>query len=165
CSTLEAELGPMRAHYADLMAHPERIEDILRAGALKARRLSQPLMERLRAAVGLRTPSVQASAGRSAAGKKGKDKAARFVSFRDEQEQFRFRLLAADGGELLLSEPFADPKTAGVAMGRLKSQPLDGLVTEEQGVVSIKLDGVLVCRINAAVLPQLREAIAGMAQD
>ena len=41
-------------------------------------------------------------------------KRARIVSFRDN-EGFRFRLLGADGEELLLSRAFADPKAAGQA--------------------------------------------------
>jgi len=52
---IQAEIGPMRDRYADFMAHPERIEDILQAGADKARALAAPLLERLRDAVGLRT--------------------------------------------------------------------------------------------------------------
>jgi tryptophanyl-tRNA synthetase len=40
-------------------------------------------------------------------------KAARFVSFREDDGSFRFRLLAADGEQLLLSRNFADGKSAG----------------------------------------------------
>lgn len=165
CATLEAELAPMRERYSELIARPDRIEDILQAGAVKARRLSRPLMERLRAAVGLRLMSASVPGSKQAAGKKSKEKSARFVSFRDDEGQFRFRLLGPDGQELLLSESFADPKAAGQAMGRLKSQPLDSLASEEQGLVSVRVDGVLVSRFDAALLPQLRDAIAKMAQD
>src|SRR5690606_27282834 len=38
CDRIEAELGPMRDRYEDFIARPERIEDILQAGAEKARR-------------------------------------------------------------------------------------------------------------------------------
>src|SRR5690606_34150407 len=54
CEKIDSELGPMRERYAEFIARPERIEDILQAGAEKARRLSAPLMERVREAVGLR---------------------------------------------------------------------------------------------------------------
>src|SRR5690606_2506868 len=77
---IEQDLAPMRERYADLMAHPERIEDILQAGAGKARRLSQPLMERLREAVGLRTTPAPRAA-KPATDKKPAGKRARFVSF------------------------------------------------------------------------------------
>ncbi|NYT86558.1 tryptophan--tRNA ligase [Pollutimonas harenae] len=165
CTTIEAELAPMRERYAELISRPDRIEDILQAGAIKARRLSQPLMERLRAAVGLRSMSVPVSSDKQPADKKGKGKSARFVSFRDDEGRFRFRLLGSDGRELLLSESFADPKAAGQAMGKLKSQPLDTLSGDEQGLVSIRIDGVLVSQFDAGLLPQLRDAFAQMAQN
>src|SRR3546814_16148791 len=83
----------MRERYAELVERPDRIEDNLQAGAVKARRLSQPLMERLRAAVGLRSVTVCVPDDHKSAGKKSKEKSARFVSFRDDAGQFRFRLL------------------------------------------------------------------------
>src|SRR3546814_6864087 len=53
CRLIERDLGPMRDRYAELMARPDRIEDVLRAGAQKAHLLSGPFMARLRDAVGL----------------------------------------------------------------------------------------------------------------
>ena len=164
-SIIEQELAPMRDRYADLMAHPDRIEELLQVGATKARNISRPFMERLRAAVGLRTLSSSAVAGKQAANKKSKGKSARFVSFRDEQAQFRFRLLAADGQELLLSEAFAEPKAAGVAMSQLKEHSLDSLIRTESGQVSIWMDGALVASLDETLLPQLREALAQMSQE
>ncbi|MDS1142139.1 tryptophan--tRNA ligase [Pusillimonas sp. SM2304] len=162
CILIEDELSPMRERYVQLMASPDRIEDILQAGAVKARRLAQPLMERLRVAVGLRAAPVpsQAPAARKSAGKR-----ARFVSFRDQDGQFRFRLLAADGQELLLSEGFADPKAAGVAMGKLKDEPIASLLTRDDQVASLHLDGALVCRFDAALLPRVHEAVAELNQE
>ena len=52
--------------------------------------------------------------------KKKAAKAARFVSFRDDDGSFRFRLLAADGEQLLLSRRFADGKAAGAVSKRLQ---------------------------------------------
>jgi len=162
---LEGILAPMRERYMELTARPDRIEDILQAGAEKARKLSGPLMARLREAVGLRKVQAAGQAGaRATDGKKAKDKAARFVSFRDEAGKFRFRLISADGQELLLSEAFDDPKTAGSAMARLKREPLNSLATEEQGIVSVRMDGTLVSRFETAVLPLVRDAIGQMAQ-
>jgi tryptophanyl-tRNA synthetase len=106
---IDAEIAPLRAHYDRLMAHPDEIEDALREGARKARAIAAPRLEIMRRAVGLGTlgaPSRKAKRTRKA------DRRARIVSFRDD-EGFRFRLLGADGEELLLSRPFADPKIAG----------------------------------------------------
>eukprot|EP01036_Dinobryon_divergens_P007686 gene7686-10256_t len=51
---IDRDIAPMREQYHALMANPEKIEDILQAGAAKATALSQPLMQELRHAVGLR---------------------------------------------------------------------------------------------------------------
>mmetsp|Transcript_64364 Transcript_64364/g.158384 ORF Transcript_64364/g.158384 Transcript_64364/m.158384 type:complete len:364 (-) Transcript_64364:13-1104(-) len=51
---IEGQIGPMRARYEHLMAHPEELEAILQAGAAKARALAVPLLKTLREAVGLR---------------------------------------------------------------------------------------------------------------
>lgn len=52
---LEQELAPMRERYQQLMAAPERIENILRDGAHKASELAKPYMAELRHACGLRS--------------------------------------------------------------------------------------------------------------
>ncbi len=51
---IEGELAPMRERYDALVAHPDEVEDVLLAGARKARETAVPFMERLRRAVGLR---------------------------------------------------------------------------------------------------------------
>jgi tryptophanyl-tRNA synthetase len=106
---IESELGDTREKYARLMAHPGEIEDILREGARKARAIATPLLQQLRGTVGLGAlvASTKTHGEKKAAGKR-----ARIVSFRDA-EGFRFRLLSAEGGELLLSNAFADPKRTG----------------------------------------------------
>ncbi|HJR13043.1 MAG TPA: tryptophan--tRNA ligase [Rhodanobacteraceae bacterium] len=108
---IDAETAPLREHYDTLMAHPDDIEDALREGAKKAHAIAAPRLEIMRRAVGLGT--LAAPAGKTKVAKKT-DKRARIVSFRDG-EDFRFRLVGADGEELLLSRAFADPKTAGQA--------------------------------------------------
>src|SRR3546814_18236387 len=102
CRLIERDLGPMRDRYAELMARPDRIEDVLRAGAQKAHLLSGPFMARLRDAVGLareQTGAASATAGKASA------RRARFVRFRDDQGAFRFRLLGSDRDEVLLFPP------------------------------------------------------------
>ncbi|BAP43536.1 tryptophanyl-tRNA synthetase [Pseudomonas sp. StFLB209] len=115
---LEEQLSEPREIYQGLIARPADLEDILLAGAQKARRTATPFLETLREAVGLRSfRSVQQSAD---SGKKKAVKAARFVSFREDDGSFRFRLLAADGEQLLLSRAFADGKAAGAVSKQLQ---------------------------------------------
>lgn len=159
---IERDLEPMRDQYAELMAKPERIEDILQAGAAKARRLSQPFMARLREAVGLRNTVVPASALTDTVAPKPVAKRPRFVSFRDEAGQFRFRLLGGDGHELMLSEPYANPKDAGAVMRRLQSSTQDVVMQEEDGQAVIRVDGIEVSRCDPSQLPLIRAAIADL---
>ncbi|EPJ94877.1 tryptophan--tRNA ligase [Pseudomonas psychrophila] len=121
---LDAELGESRERYHDLMSRPADMEDILLAGAQKARQTASPFLAQLREAVGLR--SFVSVAQTAAASKKKAAKGPRFVSFRDEDGSFRFRLLAADGEQLLLSRNFADGKAAGQVTKQLQfGEPLD----------------------------------------
>ncbi|MCG6906299.1 MAG: tryptophan--tRNA ligase [Desulfobacteraceae bacterium] len=50
---LNALLEEPRRRYDALLENPRHIENVLRAGAAKARRYSQPFLERLRAAIGI----------------------------------------------------------------------------------------------------------------
>jgi len=156
---LERDIAPMRERYDALMADPARIEDILQAGAQKARRLAAPLMQTLREAVGLRTLAAtgKAKSGKSSSAKKR----ARFVSFRDADGSFRFRLLGADGDELLCSGAHANPKDAGALMRRL---PVEGQVRASAKGCEAVLDGVVVAQ-GAAEFDETREALASLAQE
>ncbi|TDV55679.1 tryptophanyl-tRNA synthetase [Pseudomonas graminis] len=115
---LDAELGEAREHYHRLIERPADLEDILQAGAEKARRVATPFLGELREAVGLR--SFRTAAQTATATKKKASKGARFVSFREDDGSFRFRLLAADGEQLLLSRNFADGKAAGAVTKQLQ---------------------------------------------
>jgi len=168
CDRLERDLAPMRERYQELMAHPERIEDILQAGAQKARKLATPFMHELRQAVGLRQATAPA-AGK--AGTKKAGKAARFVSFRDDDGAFRFRLLGVDGQELLRSRGFDNPKEAGALMQRLQGNAgLDSLRADGLAYTAL-LDGEPVAHGPAAadaaqrdaLLEQARQALAALA--
>ena len=52
-SVLEEHLGTARDKYFDLMAHPEKIDRILRAGAEKARPIARENMDRIREILGV----------------------------------------------------------------------------------------------------------------
>ncbi|MCF5509467.1 tryptophan--tRNA ligase, partial [Pseudomonas sp. PA-3-6H] len=69
--------------------------------------------------------------------------AARFVSFREADGSFRFRLLAADGEQLLLSRNFADGKAAGAVTKQLQSGDALDVRAEALGF-SVWLDGAAV---------------------
>ncbi|CAB3673677.1 tryptophan--tRNA ligase [Achromobacter pestifer] len=168
---LESLLAPMREKYVDLISNPGRIEDILQAGAARARKQAVPQMQALREAVGLRNLNAGAAAGKTQ-GKKEKGKGARFVSFRDEDGGFRFRLLAADGEELLLSQRFADPKEAGALMRRLQSEPADGVLQANAEGYAAMIDGVAVATAPSgaqgdadARLARARDALASLSQE
>ena len=151
---LESELGEARERYNTLIARPADLEDILLAGAAKARRIATPFLNELREAVGLRSfrNEVQVAGG----AKKKAAKSARFVSFRDDDGSFRFRLLDADGSQLLLSVSFADGKSAGMVSKRLQGGELD-LRAEGDGF-ALWLDDAPVAHSPAYVAADEREA-------
>jgi len=114
---IDHEIAPMRDAYEALMRHPERLEDLLRAGAAKARAIATPFTARLRHAVGLRDLRAQDS------GKK--DKAAKvalpsFKQYRESDGQFYFKFVDAQGKLLLQSTGYASPKDAGQAIRALQ---------------------------------------------
>jgi tryptophanyl-tRNA synthetase len=117
---LDNELGEARERYHALIERPADLEDILLAGAAKARKIATPFLNELREAVGLRSFRTNAQGSGEAKAKKAA-KSARFVSFREDDGSFRFRLLDADGEQLLLSSAFADGKMAGQVSKRLQS--------------------------------------------
>ncbi len=166
CERVEQELGPMRANYQELMSNPERIEEILQEGARKARAIATPFIKELRQAVGLRSLGAAASdqAGKSASKSAKSGKAARFVSFRDEAGQFRFRFLAADGTELFCSVAFADPKLAGAAMRSLQSTDHASLIERVgQTDFNLVLGGeVLAVGVTAATLAEREQRLEAL---
>ena len=52
---INAELAEKREHFAELTANPSRIEDILQAGATKARKVAHERLQQVREAVGIRS--------------------------------------------------------------------------------------------------------------
>jgi tryptophanyl-tRNA synthetase len=129
---IDRELAPMRERYTALMAEPGKMEDILLAGAKKARRLATPFTADLRRAVGLRDLRTQAS---SKAVKTAKIAKPVFKQYRENDSKFYFKLLDVDGRLLLQSTGFDSPKDAGQAIGLLRTQggaALPGLVDKLQ---------------------------------
>ncbi|KTS71195.1 tryptophan--tRNA ligase [Pseudomonas oryzihabitans] len=152
---LDAELGEARERYAALIARPDDLEDILLAGAAKARRYATPFLGELREAVGLRSLKTQVATGGT---KKKASKTARFVSFRESDGSFRFRLLDADGTELALSIPFAEAKTAGITSKQLVTTPASVAAGEGNGF-QLLLDDQVVAEGVASDSPAARDAL------
>ncbi|WP_339528945.1 tryptophan--tRNA ligase [Pseudomonas mucidolens] len=152
---LDGQLGEARERYHQLMSRPSDMEDLLLVGARKARAVAAPFLQELREAVGLRSFVNQTSV--AASSKKKAVKAPRFVSFREDDGSFRFRLLAADGEQLLLSRHFADGKAAGAVTKQLQSgQALD--VRSEALGFSVWLDGACVADSPAFADSAARDA-------
>ena len=152
---LDAELGESRERYNQLIERPADLEDILQHGAKKARAVATPFLHELREAVGLRSFVAQTQV--AATTKKKAVKAARFVSFREDDGSFRFRLLAADGEQLLLSRNFADGKTAGQVTKQLQSGQALDVRSDELGF-SVWLEGQCVADSPAFVDSTARNA-------
>ncbi|UUX94952.1 tryptophan--tRNA ligase [Aquabacterium sp. J223] len=118
---VERHIGPMRERYVELMARPDRIEDILQAGAAKARAVARPLLDELREAVGLR-PATAADTGGAAPAKPRAEALAAFKQYREADGRFYFKLVAADGALLLQSTGFDNGRDAGAWVKRLKAE-------------------------------------------
>ncbi|MFA7438155.1 tryptophan--tRNA ligase [Castellaniella sp.] len=163
---IEAQIGPMRARYAELMAHPQQIEDILQAGARKARQEILPFMGRLRMAVGLRSAAVSVPADTGAqavdatGAASGKEKQARWVSFRETDGRFRQRLFAADGRALLLTEAFDDPKALHALVRAAAHLDPTSLLADADGMVSLVVDGRCLARAHKDDVADISAALA-----
>ena len=150
---IDRDVAPMRERYDDLMAHPEKIEQTLLAGAERARQIATPFVRKLRSAVGLRS-LAQASAAPKAA-KAAKAALPSFKQYREADGQFYFKFVAADGRLLLQSTGFAAPKDAGQAIARLQQQGESALAALAGQLAPI--EGVPPQDV-AAALQQLTEA-------
>ena len=151
-------IAPMRARYESLMADPGQIEDILLAGADRARALATPFIRELRTAVGRRRGPPAPPPGRAPTA----PAMGALPSYNQTPQpdgQFYFKLVAADGRLLLQSPGFAAPKDAGQAIARLQKEPeaLQALAAQWPAVA-----GVTAPEVSQA-LDALRAATAAAA--
>ena len=142
----------MRVRYEELMREPGKIEDILLAGAAKARNLSAPFMAELRHAVGLRNLCSEAGAKSI---KVAKASLPVFKQYRERDGKFHFKLVDASGRLLLQSQGFDSPKDAGAAIGRLQKEGAAAL--QDLGAMVSAAKGIAADEI-AAALQHLAEA-------
>ena len=142
---IDREIAPMRERYRDLVAHPDELERILRAGADKARAQATPFLGRLRHAVGLRDLADQAGS----APRKQDAKAAlpSFKQYREADGLHYFKLVEHGGRVLLQSTGFASPRDAGRAVAQLKQGRRAGLEQQvhcPEGVSEQEVEAALV---------------------
>jgi tryptophanyl-tRNA synthetase len=144
---IDREIAPLRDRYQALVNDPAQLEEILRAGAAKARARATPFMAELRHAVGLRNLAVQAGAGPKAkAAKAAKAALPSFKQYREPDGLHYFKLVDAGGRLLAQSTGFASPQEAGRAVARLKQGELGGLEDSlrlADGVARTDLDSAL----------------------
>ncbi|TAM51401.1 MAG: tryptophan--tRNA ligase [Burkholderiaceae bacterium] len=151
---IDREVAPMRDTYQSLIDHPGRIEEILHAGAVKARKLSLPFMARLREAVGLRDLRTQPGA---AVAKAVKAALPVFKQYRERDGRFYFKLVDAQGRLLLQSAGFDAPKDAAQGIAQLRRM---GSAALSDAPATLRLaDGVSAAEIATALL-QLTNAAA-----
>ncbi|HEX7115358.1 MAG TPA: tryptophan--tRNA ligase [Steroidobacter sp.] len=119
---IDSEIAPMRERYEELIAHPQRIEELLREGARRVReRHATAFARELREAVGLRNLSkVQ-----TAAPKKAKTALPMFKQYREADGRFHFKLVEGDR-TLLKSRGFESPREAGQRIAALKREGFAG---------------------------------------
>ncbi|HLR12059.1 MAG TPA: tryptophan--tRNA ligase [Burkholderiaceae bacterium] len=160
---INEQIAPMREHYHELIARPDHIEDVLQAGADKARAISRPFIERLRQAVGLCQTAQQARPAVSDTTSRAER--ARFVSFREADGQFRFRLFDRADAELFVSEAFSDPKHCGYVMRSLQQGLPDDWLQQDNDTATIVFEAMPVCHFPADRVDRVRESLASMAEQ
>jgi tryptophanyl-tRNA synthetase len=148
---IDRDIAPMREAYQALLAAPEKIEEILQAGAQKATALSGPLMRELRHAVGLRklvssTPLMSSEQKPKAA----KASLPSFKQYRQADGRFYFKFLAADGKLLLQSHGFVTPREAATTIAALHQQGVAGLPALQNKLQT--LADVAISEVEAALL-------------
>jgi len=121
---IDQEVAPMRDAYQRYMDTPGEVEDILQAGAVKARKIATPFIAQLRQAVGLRNLRAQAT---QKSAKAAKAALPVFKQYRETTGKFHFKLVDAQGRLLLESAGFDAPKDAGQAIARLQAEGIASL--------------------------------------
>ncbi|MGV0985521.1 MAG: tryptophan--tRNA ligase [Limnohabitans sp.] len=116
---IDREIAPMRDQYQELIHNPAKLDQILLAGADKARQMATPFIKELRHAVGLRALS---SGSNTSTAKEAKVALPSFKQYREKDGQFYFKLVDAQGQLLLQSHGFASPKEAGQTIARLQTE-------------------------------------------
>ncbi|WP_295857276.1 tryptophan--tRNA ligase [uncultured Xylophilus sp.] len=121
---IDREIAPLRDTYEALIARPERLEDMLQAGAAKARAIATPFVQELRQAVGLRPLRGATVAPRDAA-RDEKTAAPTFKQYREADGRFRFKLQDGRGQTVLQSRAYEQPREAAQVIAALQGPDAD----------------------------------------
>ncbi|MBA3772061.1 MAG: tryptophan--tRNA ligase [Ramlibacter sp.] len=141
---IDREIAPLRGRHDALIGDPAQLEQILRAGADKARAIATPFMARLRHAVGLR--NLGAPSGSSVKQKSAKAALPSFKQYREADGLHYFKLIDAAGRLLAQSKGFQSPQEAGQTISQLKQGGLGGMPDALQpgpGVAPAELESAM----------------------
>ncbi|MDB5965224.1 MAG: tryptophanyl-tRNA synthetase [Polaromonas sp.] len=143
---IDRDIAPLREQYKALVSDPSRLEDILQAGASKARAIATPFMRELRGAVGLR--KLVAAPGGSARQKTARASVSSFKQYREADGLFYFKLLGPTGQLLLQSTGFASPRDAAQAIASLQQRGGDAFAElQDRLEVAKGIDGQELARL------------------
>src|SRR5690606_10606808 len=163
---IEDAVAPMREQYAQLIARPAQLEEILQEGARKAREATVPLLDGLQRAVGL--GGFQVAVTQSVEKKKPAARLPQFKQYREADGRFHFKLVDAEGRVLLQGDGAESPREAGERIARLRREGINALHALEQGAVGLMGErvgtlGADVAGVDVVIeaLRQLSEAEAG----
>ena len=146
---IDREVAPMREAYEGFMNNPAQLEDILLAGAAKARALATPLMASLRQSVGLRPLHTDPSSKLAKLAKEAKAALPSLKQYREKDGLFYFKLVDPRGRLLLQSLSFESPRDAAATIARLHAQGAGALQSLQTCLQ--KLDGVGADEVGAAL--------------
>jgi len=144
---IDREIAPMRDSYEALINNPSKLEDILQAGAVKARRLASPFMTTLRQSVGLRNLR---SSTETVSAKPLKTATPTLRQYREKDGLFYFKLVDARGRLLLQSLSFESPRDAAAAIAQLQTQGSQALAKLQDKLALV--EGVSTEELSSALL-------------
>ncbi len=109
--TINHAIGSYRDEYARLMANPQEVEDELRKGAQRVRKIAQARIAELRNTVGLRDLRDRPTKAADATSK-AETPTLQQVIYRDDDKTFAFKIHDAKKNVVATKSGFADPKSA-----------------------------------------------------
>jgi tryptophanyl-tRNA synthetase len=159
---VDEAVAPMREHYAQLIAKPAQLEEILLEGARKARDVTVPLLDGLQRAVGLGPFSVPATAAKKKVA--GAARSPQIKQYREADGRFHFKLVDADGRLLLQGDGHESPREAGQVIARLKREGMNALHELEQRGVGLLGERIGSLGEDVAGVDEILEALRPLAE-
>ena len=153
---VDEAVAPMREQYAQLVAKPAQLEEILQEGARKARDVTVPLLDGLQRAVGLGRFSVPQAAAKA---KGAAAKLPQIKQYRETDGRFHFKLVDGEGRLLLQGDGHASPRDAGQVIARLKREGRDALHEMEARAVGLLGEKIGTLGEGLAGIDEILEAL------